>query len=190
MSRPITETPAQRFWKKVNMDGPIPSHVPELGTCWEWTGAKIAGYGTIRIAGKNVPAHRFSFEIHSYTPIQSKWVLHHCDNPSCVNPKHLFLGDHAANTADKMKKGRHRGPRGERCARHILTSEDVQKIRINYALTNNPLAEIALAHGVKRGAIKDIVQNVNWTHLPWPSEDIFRLARERARNTRIRLGKL
>jgi hypothetical protein len=188
VGRPITETPEQRFWKHVNKDGPVPEHAKELGKCWVWTGCTIAGYGQLRINKRNEPAHRFSYSTHCGV-VGELWVLHKCDNPRCVNPSHLFLGDHTANTSDKMAKKRHRGPRGERCAQHILTAGAVQQIRFRYATTSDTLASIASAHGVRRGAIKDIVRGVNWKHLPWP-DGVKQLAQERSRNTQKKLGKL
>jgi hypothetical protein len=80
--------------------------------CWEWQGTmKKNGYGifqdrTREGSGKQLQAHRFSFEIfHGEIP-PGLLVCHHCDNPKCVNPEHLFLGTHKDNTQDMIRKGR------------------------------------------------------------------------------------
>jgi hypothetical protein len=88
-----------RFWRFVDM----------TGECWLWTGAKSGpnGYGKIGIDGTRTrSAHRVSFEL-SFGPIpKGLWVLHSCDNPSCVNPTHLYLGDRAQNMRDAHERCR------------------------------------------------------------------------------------
>jgi hypothetical protein len=90
-----------RFW----------AHVDKTGECWVWTGARnAAGYGDFHRGGgmNHVFAHRYSWElVHGSLP-EGRLVLHHCDNPPCVNPKHLFDGTHADNTRDMIRKGRDR----------------------------------------------------------------------------------
>lgn len=75
--------------------------------CWEWIASKNRdGYGRYGLDKKNYLAHRFSW-IKTYGEIQDDFlVLHKCDNPSCVNPEHLFLGDCKANIRDMIEKGR------------------------------------------------------------------------------------
>lgn len=85
--------------------------IPEPNSgCFLWIGAvNAAGYGRIRVAGKTLHAHRVAWEL-AHGPIPpGKHILHHCDNPPCVRTDgyHLFLGDHAANMADKCAKGRY-----------------------------------------------------------------------------------
>jgi hypothetical protein len=84
------------------------SRVTRTGSgCWEWQGSRTRwGYGRIGIDQTVYLTHRVSWEIH-HGPIPSgSWILHHCDNPRCVNPEHLFLGDHTANMRDMAAKGR------------------------------------------------------------------------------------
>lgn len=94
----------ERFWEMVDRRGP--------DECWEWIGARNDnGYGTFTLRGVTVYAHRISWAIENGRfPESSPLACHECDNPPCVNPGHIFAGDHAANAADMNSKGR--GPRG------------------------------------------------------------------------------
>lgn len=103
-ARPLSE----RFWEKVDKDGPVPQHV--LGQCWKWSAAvSIGGYGVIgrgRADEGMTYAHRVSWEIHNGPIPDGYYVLHHCDNPPCCNPAHLFLGTYGDNNRDARQKGR------------------------------------------------------------------------------------
>jgi hypothetical protein len=79
---------ANRFWAKVDKNGPIPSHRPELGQCWIWTGALCRGYGYFRDV-KMVPAHRFVWELAQGNIPARLEIDHLCRVRNCVNPKHL-----------------------------------------------------------------------------------------------------
>ncbi len=113
--------------------------------CWIWTGSKVpAGYGQFR-DGRRIYAHRWVYQ-QAYGPIpKGAYVCHHCDNPSCVKPSHLFVGDSAANHADMVAKGR--STRHERNPRAKLTWDDVEKIRAMRA-EGKKLHEIAPLFGV------------------------------------------
>lgn len=105
-------TLAERFWKKVDKNGPIPSHCPELGQCWVWTGAKDDnGYGHIRTAGRGsggtvLRAHRVMWDLAGEQVPAGLFVCHKCDNPACVRKEHHFLGTAKENGLDCAVKGR------------------------------------------------------------------------------------
>jgi hypothetical protein len=94
----IRERAEIRFWSKVN----------KTPDCWIWMGAKTPlGYGNVRFNGRWWRAPRLSwFLAKDVEP--SLHVLHRCDNPSCVNPAHLFLGTDQDNVDDMNRKGRQR----------------------------------------------------------------------------------
>lgn len=78
--------------------------------CWEWKGTKLeGGYGQVRIDCKCYLAHRVSWVLFFGEIPEGTLVLHKCDNPSCINPYHLYLGSQQDNIDDKMKRGRWKG---------------------------------------------------------------------------------
>jgi len=87
----------KRFFDKVN----------KTETCWNWTaGGRGSGYGAMKYGNKIVDAHRISWLIHYGDIPPNICICHTCDNRSCVNPKHLFLGTHKDNMQDCKNKGR------------------------------------------------------------------------------------
>lgn len=132
--------------------------------CWLWTGGVSGlGYGSIRKDGKNKRAHRVSWEIHNGVIPDKADVLHRCDTPSCVNPKHLFLGDDRANVLDAIAKGRWYFPdnRGERNGTAILTAEQVIEIR---ASKESALA-LSRKFKVHLDTIKCVWLRKTWKHI-------------------------
>ena len=93
-------TPIERFMKFVN----------KTEKCWLWTGARFRAYngdyGAFSLAGRPQRAHRVAYLLFKGEIPKRLHVLHECDNPSCVNPKHLFLGTHQDNMTDCINKGR------------------------------------------------------------------------------------
>jgi len=74
--------------------------------CWLWNATPKSIYGLFWINGKSEHAHRASWMLHKGRIPKGKWILHTCDVVGCVNPDHLYIGDHAQNTADAVKRKR------------------------------------------------------------------------------------
>ena len=92
-------THEERFWSRVDQSG-------GLDACWLWQGPLMnKGYGTVKCNHRRWLAHRFSLYLYLGREPQGL-VLHSCDNPPCVNPRHLREGTHADNTRDAIERGR------------------------------------------------------------------------------------
>lgn len=126
--------------------------------CWEWTACKYRdGYGMICFGGKCHRAHRVSYELHCGPIPSGILVLHRCDNRVCANPKHLFLGTHAENVADKVAKGRQAGRTSHPHTK--LTEADVSAIRGSTGITQTALAS---RYGVSQILISRIIHGQAW----------------------------
>ena len=144
--------------------------VRKTETCWEWIGAKMGkglayGYGKIGEGGhrgKSLYAHRLAYELFVGPIPEGMRVLHHCDNPGCVNPQHLFLGTQADNLEDMTMKGRR--ARGEHQGAAKLTQEQVQEIRERYQAHSSEFGSTALGrrYGVSHSIILGIVKGQRW----------------------------
>lgn len=134
---------------------------PSTG-CWEWSASTNTGYGQMRLFGSLILAHRASWLLHFGDPADQV-VCHKCDNPICVNPQHLFLGQQADNVADMHAKGRarKRGLKGEAHNLAKLTADIVRQIRAS-PLTDRELAE---AYGVTRATVFDVRRGKTWKHI-------------------------
>ena len=142
-----------RFWQ----------YVEKTPTCWLWTAGKSHGYGTLRANGRNVVAHRFSWELVN-GPIPSGLIVcHSCDMPACVNPAHLFLGTDADNIADKVSKGRHY--HGEAHHKAKLTEHDVLFIRERWAAGGVSQRHLAKTFSIDPSLVSDIVRRKRWKHI-------------------------
>lgn len=156
MGRKKVEDRPSHFWSKVDRSDP--------DGCWEWKQAKTAGYGRFNVPPKVVPAHRYAWEITNGKVADGLLVCHHCDNPGCVNPKHLFVGTHQDNSDDMMRKGRNK----YRPDITKLTAEQVREIRRVYVKGKRgagSTTEIAGKYGVSTKQIILIVQGKAWRHL-------------------------
>ena len=134
------------------------SKVIIVGTCWEWIGAKNSeGYGYIW-TGKQTRVHRMSYELFNGDVEQNLVVCHKCDNPSCLNPGHLFLGTKADNNLDRASKSRNRNQNGELNSSSKLTSIEV----IEIYNSNLSYKEIANIYNISRQTVGLIKNKKRW----------------------------
>jgi len=160
--------PVARFWAKVDtsagMDG-----------CWLWTGAltEAGGYGRFdAVKGQSGRAHRFAYELLVGPIPDGLLVCHHCDNPPCVNPSHLFIGTAKDNVADMVRKDRvwrggvpaDRQPRGERHYMARLTEAQVRELRAR-AGAGEVQAALAREYGVADETVSAIMHRRTWAHV-------------------------
>lgn len=147
------EKDRKRFWDKVKKsDDPY--------GCWEWqTSRTNDGYGVFTLNGKLVRSHRVSWVL-TYGLIPSGMcILHHCDNPKCVNPSHLFLGTFKDNTMDMHKKGRAAWPNVK------LTAEQIGEIRKKYAAGDVSYRELGIEYEIDLSQIGNIVTGKCWKNV-------------------------
>jgi hypothetical protein len=143
------------------------SKVTKTPTCWLWKGRQtVFGYGLFDAAG-GAPerAHRVSWALHVGEVPPGMLVLHNCpdgDNPRCVNPAHLFLGDHDANMADMVAKDRQSKGAGRRTAK--LTDETVASARALHA-GGARIAALASRFGVGWATMQSALRRETWKHV-------------------------
>lgn len=156
--------------------------------CWPWMrGCNAGGYGQFSVNGRDQGAHRIAYELENGPVLDDLCVLHRCDNPSCCNPRHLFVGTRADNNRDREAKGRSYRPvcpleklsrgdqhyarrtpgklaRGEKHGRTPLTAKDVCAIR-KRAAAGETQAALAREYNVSANAVNKIVRRKSWSHI-------------------------
>ncbi len=118
-------TPEDRFWSKVDKDGPVPEHAPELGPCWLWTaGTQSKGYGVFWFEGRLVMAHRWSYEQEHTVELGDHDGDHLCRVHACVRPDHID----GTTRQENLRRGLN-GALKTHCAqgRHPWTEENVYR---------------------------------------------------------------
>lgn len=148
VSRPLEE----RFWEKVDKkDG---------DGCWEWTGStRRRGYGEIYVDGRIRRASQVAYELATGKPFPPDLVAcHHCDNPGCVRPDHIFAGTMKDNILDAAKKGR---------LQAILDEDAVLEIRNRHA-SGETQTSLAEEFGVNLSTVNDVVNGRWWEHVGGP----------------------
>ncbi len=142
-----------------------------VSPCWEWPGFKTKrGYGVIGHRGRVYRVHRWFWEMVN-GPFDSKFeVCHACDNPSCYNPEHLFLGTHRDNMGDAARKNRIVSHCGEKSGLAKLTNSQVKEIRRLYKPGKFypgklSASKIASRFGISKSMVYMIGLGHNWKHL-------------------------
>jgi len=150
----------ERFWEKVDKRAPQ--------DCWEWQGATAPyGYGQLHVDGRTTSAHRLSYEIHVGPIHHGLDCLHHCDNPACVNPAHLWVGTHQDNMDDMFAKGRNIAPPirhapGEKSPRALFTNAQVRAFRHEFAKSDMSMMAFARHHNVTDETMRKLLHGITY----------------------------
>lgn len=154
----------ERFWDKVNKDGPV--MYDELGKCWEWTfRLSVKGYGQIHYKGRTRMCHRVSYEDKYGEIPKGIFCLHKCDNRKCVNPNHLFLGTHKDNMIDMKNKNRQSKEVRHYRYKLIESKLDEDKIRqIKEKYKSGSITQRALAkeYNISQSIIFKVLNNIHF----------------------------
>jgi len=136
--------------------------------CWICTSHSSKGrYLTYYVNGKSMMMHRYMYEKYKGKIPDGILACHTCDNTSCINPDHLFLGTQADNMADMVKKGRQStgriNNRGQGNGSHKLTEKQVCSIKYDYPCSTR--TEIAKIFNISISMVSHIMLNKNWKHI-------------------------
>lgn len=158
-----------KFWMRVLRPSP--------DSCWEWQGGHSHGYGSVWWQGRSRHAHRVAWTLARGPVPDGMGVLHHCDNPPCCNPAHLYLGTDVENARDRVERGRAKGPSGpivrapgwnrkvreddrRGFANRKFTDEQEQEIAARFAAGGVSKSALAREFGVSQPTITQILKRV------------------------------
>ena len=125
-------------------------------SCWNWTASTGSQnkYGHLRFEGKYEYAHRFAWEYFIGNIPEGLQVLHHCDNPLCCNPKHLYLGKPVDNMRDRDRRGRNGAAKYDQ--------DTIKEIRDNYKSGSYTYPELANKYGCHKTTIGKIIRKITY----------------------------
>ena len=158
MKKYTPHNPIKKFWLRVDKQS--------NEACWVWKGYCLPnGYGRLRWNKRLEYAHRIAYLLTYGELPGEKEVCHKCDNPSCCNPKHLFLGTHQENMQDRETKQRGVRYRGENSPHAKLTATQVIEMRRMYAASERTQESIAELFGISCGHVHRILTRKKWASI-------------------------
>lgn len=144
------------------------SKVDKSSCCWLWKAHKTpTGYGRFMMKGiKNLTAHRASYMLFVGSIPTGMLVCHSCDNPSCVNPEHLWLGSCADNVRDRDQKGRFNNgnQKGERNQASKISDADASNIK-RLQREGLRVCDVVQETNISRGIVQSIFLGNTWKHI-------------------------
>lgn len=153
---PRTEPLEVRWRRRVAFAGP--------DECWPWTGGHDTdGRGRVWFNGRNIPATRVALMLMGWAIPAGSFICHTCDNPPCVNPRHLYVGSALTNVRDMDERGRRvarvpkPGARGEKNHNARLSDAAVAEIRQKYTGARGEQTRLAREYGVTQALVSLIV---------------------------------
>ena len=151
------DKPEDRFWKSVNKNGP--------NGCWIWDGARTKeDYGTFVVNGRRMVVSRYAYALLVGKIPEGHLVCHHCDNPPCCNPAHLFAGTSQDNVSDCISKGRTNPVKGIESPMAKLSESEVLEI-ISLKRSGLTQSDIATRFGLNQSSVSRLFNKKRWKHL-------------------------
>lgn len=134
--------------------------------CWEWQGCvNRKGYGRILVGRSARATHRVMYQAVHGVISKDTFVCHVCDNPTCVNPDHLWAGSHQDNMNDMKTKGRSPSSPGERNGRAKLTESTVVEIRTRHS-GGESIRSLSRNYNVDKRTVSRLIRKLAWASVP------------------------